>query len=90
MALLELSKVWSEIDLSIVGADHSRILQRLNELEEYEGTFVKNMLKINNIVTNLITLCEVTQDMDILPVLQEIEQLLVKGIVNADSLHILN
>ena len=60
----------------------------LYETGEYEGSFIKNILKINNIVGNLMTLCDVTQQLDVLPVLQEIERVLIKGMVNVDSLHV--
>jgi superfamily II RNA helicase len=84
---LELSQLWASVDLNT--EDHSRILTALNCMEEYEGSFIKNMLKINNIVNNLISLCNMTKQLDILPVLQEIEKLLVKGMVNVDSLHVM-
>jgi superfamily II RNA helicase len=83
---LEITQLWVDMDLK--KEDHSRILQKLRDLEEYEGSFIKNMLKINNIVNNLIMLSNSTQYMDLLPVLQEIEPLIVKGMVNVDSLHI--
>jgi len=85
---LELVDLWTEIDLT--KEDHSRILQKLNDMDEYEGSFVKNMLKINNIVGNIMTLCNLTQELDMLPTLQEIEKLILKGIVNADSLHVMS
>lgn len=83
---LEITQLWTEIDLT--NEDHSRILQKLSDIDEYEGSFVKNMLKINNIVNNLITLCNVTQELDMLPVFQEIEKFIIKGIVNTNSLHV--
>lgn len=83
---MELAKVWAETDVETEG--HGQILAKLNEADEYEGSFIKNMLKINNIVGNLMTLCQQTQQMAILPALQEIERLLIKGFVNVDSLHV--
>lgn len=83
---LELADSWSKLDLS--SEDHSKILQKLHEMDEYEGVFVKNMLKINNIVNNLISLCTLTQQFDALPILQEVEKLILKGMVNVDSLHV--
>jgi superfamily II RNA helicase len=83
---LEITNLWASIDL--MKEDHSRILGMLYETGEYEGSFIKNILKINNIVGNLMTLCDVTQQLDVLPVLQEIERVLIKGMVNVDSLHV--
>ncbi len=84
---LEITKLWVSMDLQ--KEDHSKILQELDQIEEYEGSFIKNILKINNIVDNLISLCELTQNLDLLPVLQEIEPMILKGMVNVDSLHVM-
>ena len=84
---VELTEIWCGIDLTT--DDHTRILQKLYEMDEYEGTFIKNMLKINNIVSNLITLCDFTQQYDILPSLKDVNRLIVKGMVNVDSLHVI-
>lgn len=83
---LDVSYLWASIDLN--QEDHSRILSHLQSMDEYEGSFIKNMLKINNIVGNLMSLCELTQNYDIMPVLQEIEPLIVKGMVNVNSIHV--
>lgn len=83
---LELSYLWAT--MNILTEDHSRILTKLYNMGEYEGSFIKNMLKINSIVNNLILLCGLTQNLDLLPVLQEIERLILKGMVNVDSLHV--
>lgn len=84
---LEISNLWTNIDFS--KEDHSKILSKLYMMEEYEGSFIKNMLKINNIVGNLMTLCNLTRNLDLLPVLQEIEPLIIKGMVNVDSIHVM-
>ena len=83
----ELAQIWCNTDLST--EDHSKILTKLEEYEEFEGAYVKNMLSINNIANNLIMLCTLTQKLDMLPMLQEIEKLIVKGFVNTDSIHVL-
>jgi hypothetical protein len=83
---LEITNLWASMDLT--KEDHGRILTSLNVMEEYEGSFIKNILKINNIIGNLITLCNATQQLNILPVLQDSEKLLMKGMVNVDSLHV--
>jgi hypothetical protein len=84
---LELSYLWAR--MNILTEDHSRILTKLYDMGEYEGSFIKNMLKINSIVTNLVLLCGLTQNLELVPVLQEIEPLILKGMVNVDSLHVL-
>lgn len=83
---LDLANLWASMDLA--HEDHSRILSQLALMEEYEGSFIKNMLKINNIVGNLMSLCELAQNFDLMPVLQEIEPLILKGMVNVNSIHV--
>jgi superfamily II RNA helicase len=83
---LEISYLWASMDLG--HEDHSKILSHLDLMEEYEGSFIKNMLKINNIVGNLMSLCELTQQFDSMPILQEIESLILKGMVNVNSIHV--
>ena len=83
---LDLTYLWATIDLN--HEDHSRILSHLEIMEEYEGSFIKNMLKINNIVGNLMSLCELSQNFDLMPVLQEIEPMILKGMVNVNSIHV--
>ena len=83
---LDVSCLWASVNLD--HEDHSRILSHLGLMDEYEGSFIKNMLKINNIVGNLMSLCELTQKFDLMPVLQEIEPLIVKGMVNVNSIHV--
>ena len=84
---IELTSLWCDIDLNI--EDHSRILQKLTDLDEYEGSFIKNMLKLNTIVKNLISITDLMLNFELLPKLEQAEQILVKGIVNTDSLHVM-
>lgn len=83
---IDIASIWCDIDLE--KEDHSRILQKLTDLDEYEGSFIKNMLKINTIVSNLITLCNLVGNFDIIPKLEEVDCMIVKGMVNTDSLHV--
>jgi superfamily II RNA helicase len=83
---IEIVQVWCNTDPEI--DTHSKILCKLNEIEEYEGSFIKNMLKINTIVSNLIGLANITNNFELIPKLEQIESLIIKGIVNTDSLHV--
>jgi hypothetical protein len=83
---IELTDIWASIDLE--KEDHTRILTALNQMEEYEGTFIKNILKLSNIVRNLITICMTTQQLELLPVFHEIDKMLIKGMVNVDSIYV--
>ena len=54
----------------------------------YEGNFVRNILKINNIVDNLIRICYIYNDLSILNILEQINHLIVKDIVLNVSLYV--
>jgi len=53
-----------------------------------DGNFIKNMLKINNLVNELILLCPICNNIDLLPVLQEIEPLIIRDEVSINSLYL--
>ena len=54
----------------------------------YEGNFVKNMLKINNIAHDIACLFKIHGDMSILPQLEKIDGLIIRDIVSINSLYI--
>jgi superfamily II RNA helicase len=83
---VELAQTWARLDVE--SDDHSKILQMLNDLDEYEGSFIKNMLKIDTIVSNLIGLANLTSNLELIPKLEKVSALIVKGMVNTDSLHV--
>ena len=65
------------------------ILQELYEMEEYEGSFVRNMLKLYNILTNLKNVAQVINKIDLVQKLENIDSLILKDIVNINSLYLL-
>lgn len=83
---IDITKLWVELDLN--KEDYGIILSKLNEMNEYEGNFIKNMIKINNIVDNLISLCDIKKNYDILPKLEGLSEKIMKGIVNVESLYV--
>jgi superfamily II RNA helicase len=83
---LDITKLWINLDLD--KQDYGVILSKLNEMNEYEGNFIKNMIKINNIIDNLISLCDIKKDYSILPKLESLSNKIMKGIVNVESLYV--
>jgi len=81
---IELAGRWFDLKTE----DQMSILQDLTDIEEYEGSFIKNMMSINNIVGNIMKICNMMGWIEKLPMLQEIEPRIVKGMVNAMSLHV--
>jgi superfamily II RNA helicase len=54
----------------------------------YAGNFIKNMLKIYNIARELQNIVDITKDIELLPKLQKVQELIVRDIVNTDSLYL--
>jgi superfamily II RNA helicase len=70
------------------GADMSIIIKYLNEMDEYEGNFVKNMLKIYNICVNFKKMCELLKKMDLVMKLDDLDKRMLRDIVNVNSLYL--
>jgi superfamily II RNA helicase len=69
-------------------ADMTVIMQYLHDMDEYEGNFVKNMLKIYNICLNFKKICELTGHMDISLKLIDLDKKILRDIVNVNSLYL--
>lgn len=57
-------------------------------LEVYEGNFIKNILKVNNIVNDVLSLSKIAGNLEVLPNLEPIEEMLVRDVVTANSLYL--
>ena len=68
----------SGIDFSIISSKY----------EIYEGNFIRSMLKINNLVQNIITLYKLYNDLQTIPQLEQISKLIYRSIVSIDSLYL--
>jgi superfamily II RNA helicase len=54
----------------------------------YEGTFIRNILRINNIIENIKNIAEMINNSDLLKKLENVEPLLVRDQVTTESLYI--
>jgi superfamily II RNA helicase len=63
------------------GISVPEILILLAEYGEYEGNFVKNMLKICNIIKDIQIICTSINKIELLPILEQTESLILRGIV---------
>jgi superfamily II RNA helicase len=70
------------------GAKVGEILAEVSDAEEREGNFVKNMLKISNIVNDIKTACKIVGKIELLPILEQSDLLIVRDIVTITSLHL--
>lgn len=81
----------SYIDMALMWANKATIPEMLEILVlkgEYEGNFVKNMLKISNIVHDIIGICKMTEKINLLPVLEQIDSLILRDFVSVSSLYL--
>lgn len=60
----------------------------LYDLDVYEGNFIRSILKIANIAKDLIGLSKVYGQVHNIPVLEQIPELLLRDVVNNDSLYL--
>jgi antiviral helicase SKI2 len=67
------------------GCDINKIFQLV---DVYEGNFIRSMLKINSIANDLASLCHIYGDMTIVPQLEEVEEKIVRDIINVSSLYL--
>ncbi len=64
------------------------IMEYLQHMEEYEGNFVKNMLKLYNICVCLKNILELSNKYDIIVKLEDLDKKILKNIVNVNSLYL--
>ena len=58
--------------------------------EIYEGNFIKGIIKINNLVNDLISLTKIHGNLKIIPTLEKIEEIIIRDLVKIESLYIKN
>ena len=76
------------VEPAYLWASGSDILEVHKKCEIFEGTFIRNILRINNIVDNVKTLAEHINKPHLLERLDSIERLIVRDQVTTDSLYI--
>ena len=55
---------------------------------QYEGNFIKNIIKINNILENIKSICMIIEDYDLLYKIQDLYKILIRDQVTLESLYI--
>lgn len=79
------------IDLALCWANGSstrEILEYVLENDEREGNFVKNMLKIENIICDIISACKLIKNVELLPILENASSLIIRDIVTISSVNL--
>jgi superfamily II RNA helicase len=70
------------------GESMGNIIAELNSMSEYEGNFVKNMLKIYNIAVNFKKQCMILDRIDIIVKMEDLDKKILRDIVNVNSLYL--
>ena len=70
------------------GMSIAEIISKLIIMNEYEGNFVKNMLKIYNIIHDIICIAKIINNYTLIQKLENIDVLLLRDIVNVNSLYL--
>ena len=81
------------IDATYHWVNGNSFMDSVNKLgyDEYssrDGNFIKNMFKLNNIVNDLLCLCKICNNEKLIPILQNIEPILIRNEVNNRSLYL--
>lgn len=79
------------VDLSLNwanGTTTKEILEQVIELNEREGNFVKNMIKIDNIICDIISACKIIKNIELLPILEQATPLIIRDIVTVSSINL--
>ena len=82
----EINQDYIEIAYKWVSNYNYKLLRQ--EYSLIEGKFIKNIIKLYNIVKNLIYLTEISGKMESKPKLEKIEELIIRKFVNTNSLFI--
>lgn len=59
-----------------------------NYCDIYEGNFIKNIIELNNICNNIINICEIIKNYDLLKKIEDIDKILIREQVTLESLYI--
>jgi superfamily II RNA helicase len=76
------------VDLALEWASGKSLGEVLSKTDMYEGNFVKNMLKIANIAKDLSCLFKIHGELEILPKLDKVTELVVRDVVTINSLYL--
>jgi len=54
----------------------------------FEGNFIKNVLRLTNLIKNVYLIAKITKDSELLNTMEEFESKMIRGFVTTDSLYI--
>ena len=54
----------------------------------FEGNFIKNVLRLTNLMKNVYLIARITKDSDLLNIMERFEEKMIRDFVTTDSLYI--
>ncbi len=76
------------VHIAYMWANGKSLNDVMSILDTYEGNFIKNILKINNIAHDLACLSHIYGNLKIIPQLEQVEDKLIRDIVTVNSLYL--
>lgn len=70
------------------GATVREIVEELHIMQEYEGNFIRNMLKIYNVIHDIACICKLINKLDLVQKLESVDSLILRDIVSVKSLYL--
>jgi superfamily II RNA helicase len=70
------------------GYSYNDCVSYTKNTDMFEGNFIRNMLKIYNITHDISSLCKLSGKVELLPVLEKIDGLIIRDIVSMNSLYL--
>ena len=82
--------VWYEyVEIAYLWTNGKSLIDIMNNYTGiYEGNFIKSMIKLNNLAKDLIKLCKIYGNLNIIAVLETVENKIMRDIVNVNSLYL--
>ena len=87
-AISILGHLWSQHNDATNEQECNNVLERVKEKGIFVGEFVKALLKINNIASEIEKVCNITNNMELLKNIVDIPKLTMKYIVSTQSLYL--
>jgi superfamily II RNA helicase len=87
-AFWKISYLYAEI--GYMWASQISLKEIIETYNVYEGNFVKNMIKIHNIIEDIVLLCEMSNKPELIPRLKKSMKLILRDVVSADSIYLMN
>jgi superfamily II RNA helicase len=79
---------YSEISTAFIDSAYDWVCGKPFSSEIYIGSFIRNMIKINNLAKDMIHLCQLIGNIDIIPILSTIESKIIRDFVTVNSLYL--